>query len=292
MAVSNDDRNDEPIATHPTPHMEPRTQELSGFNKLVHARHGTFVVNRNDTYIGRAMIEYGECIELEWVFLQQFAGENDIVIDVGANIGTHTVNFAKAVGPSGRVVAIEPQPVIFQTLCANLALNSLTNTDAVHCGCGNVASLVRIPPYNYAVEGNFGGISLTESADGVEVEVRKLDDLFHLPRLKLIKIDVEGMEADVIDGARRVIETFHPVLYVENDRQNKSKDLIELIANLGYRTWWHLPPLYNSNNYFGNTENIYKNIVSINMLCVHSSVKVNVGGLREVTDSSFHPMAR
>ncbi len=272
--------------------MEPRTQELSGFNTLVHARHGTFVVNRNDTYFGRAMIEYGEVIELEWAFLQQFVGENDVVIDVGANIGTHTVNFAKAVGPSGRVVAIEPQPVIFQTLCANLALNSLTNTDAAHCGCGKSTGVVRIPPYNYSVEGNFGGISLTDSANGVVVEVRKLDELFHLPRLKLVKIDVEGMEANVINGARRIIETFHPILYVENDRRDRSKDLIELIANLGYRMWWHLPPLFNPNNYFGNTENIYKNIVSVNMFCIHGSIKANISGLREIIDSSFHPLFR
>ena len=55
-----------------------------------------------------------------------------ISLDVGANIGCHTVPFAKLVGESGRVVAFEPQRLVFQNLCANLALNALTNVYVYH----------------------------------------------------------------------------------------------------------------------------------------------------------------
>ena len=182
--------------------------------------------------------------------------------------------------------------MIFQALCANLAVNCITNTDAFHCGCGSTTRTVKVPPYNYAVRGNFGGISLSDGAQGSDVEVRRLDDLFSYQRLKLLKIDVEGMEINVINGARHIIEAFRPVIYVENDRREKTKDLIDLISSLDYRMWWHLPRLFNPNNYFGNANDGYKGIVSVNMVCVHRSISTSITDLREVTDSSFHPHAR
>src|SRR5437016_1680913 len=59
-----------------------------------------------------------------------------------------------------QVIAIEPQPVIFQTLCANLALNALTHVDAIQCGCGRSRQTLSIPRFDYAREENFGGVSL------------------------------------------------------------------------------------------------------------------------------------
>ena len=65
----------------------------------------------------------------------------------------------------------------------------------------------------------------------------------------------------------------------ENDRLEKSKDLIELIWSLNYRIYWHLPPLFNPDNFAGDTENIYPGIVSVNMLRLHNSVNMNLKGL-------------
>ena len=76
------------------------------------------------------------------------------------------------------------------------------------------------------------------------------------------------MEEEVLSGATTTIEKYRPVLYVENDRREKSPSLIRFIQSLGYRMWWHLPPLYNPANYLGNHENIFANMVSINLLCL------------------------
>lgn len=66
--------------------------------------------------------------------------------------------------------------------------------------------------------------------------------------------------------------------------------MIELIASLDYRMYWHRPPLYNPDNYFGDTENIFPNIVSVNMICLPKSAQT-IEGLREVTGTDYHPLA-
>lgn len=142
---------------------EKRVEHLAGHNWLVRARHGIYLANQNDVYIGQALIRYGEYSELEWLLLERYCREGGVVAEIGANIGAHTVSFAKAVGPSGRVIAVEPQPVIFRDLCANLGLNGLANADAHNCGCGSREGHLSVPATDYGVPGNFGGIALGES---------------------------------------------------------------------------------------------------------------------------------
>ena len=120
----------------------------------------------------------------------------------------------------------------------------------------------------------------------------RLDDFYDQPRLDLIKIDVEGMEADVLRGAAGLIRRHRPVIYTENDRADKSPELVRLIRSHGYRLFWHRPPLYSPDNFAGSTRNIFvRRILSFNMLCVHASANVDVRGAEEVTDDSVHPLA-
>ena len=77
--------------------------------------------------------------------LQHFIEPGMDVIDVGANIGTHTLFFAAAVGPQGSVVAIEPQRVVDHMLTANVALNSLLNVVTLHTACGAEPGFLRVP---------------------------------------------------------------------------------------------------------------------------------------------------
>jgi FkbM family methyltransferase len=272
-------------------------ERLTGRDWLVRGRHGLYVASENDVYVGRALVHYGEFSELEWQFLRGYCRAADTVVEVGANIGAHTVTLSKAVGPAGRVVAIEPQPVIFRMLCANLALNGALNVDTHQCGCGAAGGTMSLPPLDYESEKNFGGISL-EAYDAARpacaVPIRRLDDLLEAaPRVDLIKIDVEGMETEVLNGASTVIDRFRPTLYVENDRVPQSKMLIETLAGMGYRMWWHIPPLFNPDNYYGEPRNLYPGVGSFNMLCLHRSSAVAApDGLAEITDATHHPLSR
>ena len=271
-------------------------EQLSGSAWLVRGRHGSYVASDNDIYIGRALIRYGEFSELEWKLLQRYCGAGHTVVEVGANIGAHTVTLSKAVGRAGRVIAIEPQPVLFRTLCANLALNDLMNTVPHQCGCGSAEGTMSVPSLDYDSEHNFGGISLEawdEARPDAAVVVKPLDDLLKAEaRVDLIKIDVEGMESDVLNGGRVTIDALRPVLYVENDRVPRSKALIETLMAMGYRMWWHAPPLFNPDNYYGEPSNVYGSVRSFNMLCLHRSCAVPAPpDLVEVTDAGSHPLS-
>ena len=135
-----------------------------GFNHLVEARHGYVLYNVNDRYIGRSVEHYGEWSPGETALFGQFCRQGHYVVDVGANIGTHTLAFARLVGRAGRVFAFEAQRMVAQVLVANVALNSLTNVHAYHLGVGAEDGALWLADIDYSAEGNFGGVSLGAAA--------------------------------------------------------------------------------------------------------------------------------
>jgi hypothetical protein len=90
------------------------------------------------------------------------------------------------------------------------------------------------------------------------------------------------MELQVLRGAAKLIERARPLLYVENDKQEKSADLIRYIDSIGYNLYWHRPPLFNPTNFLGNPRNVFGNILSHNMLCVHKSNQGKMEGFPRV----------
>lgn len=270
--------------------------DTDSFNQLTKAKNGYILYNRFDRYIGRSIQEYGEFSELEADIFRQIVKEGDSVIEVGANIGTHTLVLSNLCKDSGKVIAFEPQRVVYQTLCANIALNSKTNVFAYQQALSDKNGYLNIPILDYKTTNNFGGISLQQIKEGEKVKQYRLDDFLDeyelIDGLKLIKIDVEGMEKSVLVGAKETIKRYKPILYLENDRQENSKELITYISNLGYKLYWHLPKLYNKNNYKANKNNIFNNLVSVNMLCIHKEQNLSASNFTEVTDFDFHPMRK
>jgi FkbM family methyltransferase len=255
----------------------------TGFNCLNHSRHGLMLYNKNDMYIGKSFDEYGEFSEGEVAIFQRIVRSSDTVIEAGANIGAHTIPLAKLVGPAGRVVAFEPQRLVFQTLCANVAINSLANVDCRCAALGAEPGEIVVPFLSPDNETNFGGLGLGAYTKGDRVPVITLDRLT-LTECRLLKIDVEGMEESVLQGARELIAKCRPIMYIENDREDHSAALIQHLLDLDYRLYWHLPPMFSESNYFNNQENAFGRIVSINMLCIPKGEDFDVEGLSEITD--------
>ena len=238
------------------------------YNRLKECRYGTMLYNANDMYVGRSLDLYGEFSEGEVELFRQIVRPGDIVFDVGANMGAHTVFLGRAVGLSGFVFAFEPQRLIYQTLCANVALNSLPNVYCLNCAVGEEAGSIKVPTLNPWMSSNFGGLGLLEQELGGEpVPMIRLDSI-EVPRCRLLKVDVEGMELQALKGATRLIERYAPILYVENDRKDRSEELLRYIQSLGYDMFWHRPPLYNPDNFLKNPENVFPRIVSFNVLCM------------------------
>lgn len=246
--------------------------------EIVNARYGRMMVHKLDKYVGRSFLEYGEFSEGEVELFRQIITKESIVVDVGANIGAHTVVFGNL---AKEVYAFEPQQHIYKLLCGNVALNELYN---VHC-------------YPYAV------------GDGREVPYRDIDmgqpnnmgagalmdltgDTRFIPTVPLnipchfLKVDVEGMELVVLHGAEKMIRECQPALYVENDRPDKSAALIRYINSLGYKCYWHGTALFNKNNFNQNPNDVWgAGIGSINMLCIPKEAAIQ--GLEEA-DPNVH----
>lgn len=243
-------------------------------------KHGLFMYNRNDAFVGRGLDLYGEWCEFEIQLLRHFIGLGDTVIDVGANIGTHTVAFANLVGPGGLVHAFEPQHRNFVMLAGNVALNALENVVCHQKAVGNANGEISLPPMPPSdTNFNFSAVAIAEGSEtGARVPIVMLDSL-ELPACRVIKIDTEGMEPQVLAGAQKLIERCRPLLYVENNEPGASKRLSEVLGGLGYAAWWSIFPYFDQRNFYSNTVNVWENVVpAANLLCAPKEAKLDLAG--------------
>jgi FkbM family methyltransferase len=267
--------------------MNPRKIVLpeNGFNALAACRVGPMLYNRNDQYIGASLRKYGEFSPGETDAFRQIVQRGWTVVEAGANIGAHTVDLSRLVGPEGVVLAFEPQRLVFQTLCANLALNSCANVHASQAGLGAVTGEVTTPFLAPDQPFNFGGVSLLGATEGETAPLRTIDDL-GLTACHFIKLDIEGMEVEALKGAEKTVRAFRPMMYVENDRKERSEQLITLLLSWRYRLYWHITSLFSPDNFAGDPQNIFGNVASFNMLCAPFERNVVVIDMPEITTPS------
>ena len=164
------------------------------------------------------------------------------VVDVGANIGEYTLIAANALVGSGRVLAIEPNDTNLALLRHNIDLNHLTHmVQVLACAAGaNEGTAAMYVPEN---RDDLGSIK-NRVGSPQSVRVVRLDDLstaFDLPTVDLLKIDVEGFETRVLEGALETLRRFHPTVFFElNDYQRRDghtwSEAIELLQKEGYKT--------------------------------------------------------
>jgi len=261
---------------------------------LVDTKYGPMLANRHDRYIGQALIEYGEYSDPETQLLLQLIRKPGTIVEVGANIGSQTVGLARAAWAVGaNVVAFEPQPFVFQNLCANLALNALANVTAWPFACSDKRGTVWLKCPDYQHDGNFGEVAvhMQMMKDGMQTFCVRLDDMLHGRNVSLLKVDVEGCELQVLQGAQQVLDSQRPALYVENDRYTHSPALINYLWAQGYRLWWHIIPLFNPENFRGKKDNIYQGYASYNMLGLPRESEARPPlPLFEILDANAHPL--
>src|SRR5882724_10322207 len=239
--------------------------------RIKQTKHGMMAYSLNDKFIGRSLDQYGEWCEFEIDLLSRIIKPEDTVIDVGGNIGTHALAFSKM---ASHVYSFEPQPRLFRILAANIALNGVHNVtvkpQALGDSCETI-SIADLPPDETLF--NFGALPLgADLANRITASMITIDSLGLAP--SLIKIDVEGMEAQVIAGATETIKRCQPYLYLENNG-NDSKAVSEALENVGYKAWWSMGPYFNPKNHFGNLINLWPKVMpSVNLIAVPRSSNV------------------
>lgn len=171
-----------------------------------------FEVDPRDRIIAKKLELYGEYEPFIGEFLLSLALPGTTVIDVGANIGLHTVPLAKRVGDDGKVVAFEPDPDNYTILCRNIEWNNVGNVTAHPVGLSSERGRALL----FQSSVNRGGLSLrrsnvaggTEKMAPVDITLEVADDYIGEtnPPISLIKIDVEGAEPLVIRGMQKLLE--------------------------------------------------------------------------------------
>jgi FkbM family methyltransferase len=223
--------------------------------------HGTLIVNRFDCHrVGNAAYGVGfevleqsarEPAELNIIFQlldlrRHYAGDGVVAVDCGANIGIHTIEMARHMTNWGEVLAIEAQERVYYALAGNIAVNNCFNARALCAAVGRELGMIKIPSVDYRAPASFGSLELRKRAqtefigqpidyDGknmVDVRLVTIDSL-KLARIDLLKIDVEGMEGEVLEGAANAIGAHKPVLWVEWIKCDKS-NLRSRLEQLGY----------------------------------------------------------
>lgn len=238
------------------------------FNVIRECRYGTMIFNKNDWSVGFQLLNYGEWAESEMALLGTLIGPGSVVVDVGAHIGCHSLFFARCVGSNGHVHAFEPQRILFQTLCGNMAINSLQNVTCHPFALGAQSGTGSMQPVDYLVSHNAGMAQMRAGPDDtLPIPVRTLDSI-PLSRCDLIKIDVEGMERSVLEGGAGIVRRFRPYIYAENNQPQKSGALLEYIRGHSYTIYRHMAPSYNPDNFFRNPNCDFKHYLESNILCV------------------------
>lgn len=202
-----------------------------------------YVLFPNDDLVSLSIIQGWQYQPYMFEFLSknQITTKDKTIIDIGGNNGSFAIDFAHLVGNGGVVHTFEPQRIIYYQLCTNIFLNGLTNVYCHNEAVGNVDGELMIETPNYFEKNvmvNFGGAEIVNEG-GELVKSTRLDS-YTFKDVVLIKIDVQGYESFVIEGAINTIQQHRPYMYVEFEEELLQKQgsteekLKSQIEALGY----------------------------------------------------------
>lgn len=259
------------------------------FLDRIFCKHGVYNILKKDSYICKSLLEYGEWCELEIDLHKDIIKTNDIIIEVGSHIGSHTVPLSKIV-IQGHLYAFEPQLLLFNLLNNNIKENNICNTEIYLEAVSSKEETVKLNQVDYKEfyknnkENNSGGIdfrALVSNNGGYEINVVTLDNKFkHLEKLDFIKIDAEGNEFEILKGGKDLINRFHPIIYFEfvPGEVSKTLEILIFLASFNYISYTHITPLFNVSNFKKNEVNIFSNISSFMILSIpRSSLDITLG---------------
>lgn len=204
-------------------------------NGIEQTPEGWWIVS-NDSHVSYWVKESKRLDHDQWMLqkLAPYLHPGDCVLDIGANIGDHTIAYIDLVGGEGDVIAFEPSLILFECLKRNLS--GRPNGTLIQAAVYNRNGFLQIRQDNE----NFGMTYVKENKEKADTPCITIDSLC-LEKLNFMKIDVEGSEPFVLDGSKDTIEKFHPVICMEINESalkryhHTSKSLLKMLEDLGYK---------------------------------------------------------
>ncbi|CAE6826889.1 FkbM family methyltransferase [Paraburkholderia haematera] len=232
---------------------------------LAASNHGSMIVNRNDHHVDDKSRPYGvgfqildksgfdeSEVSLVLALLdcrRNHFGNGVVAVDGGANIGVHTIEWARHMYGWGHVLGFEAQEVLYYALAGNVALNNCMNARVKLAALGEQCGELVVPQPDYFKPASFGSLELRPNPDNEfigqhiaydasacnVVPMVSLDSL-GLERLDLLKLDVEGMELEVLGGGRSVLAKHRPIMLIEVLKSDRAA-IERFLGGFGYRVF-------------------------------------------------------
>lgn len=242
--------------------------DLQPYIGLTDTNVGEMLVYKNDTIVSGALALYGEYSYAELEIISKWLDSSSLHLDIGTNVGYHALAIHKLVGCD--VMGFEPQPnhfaiAAFNTRDKNIQL-SMT-------AVGNITSTIRISNFLPDEKENYGEIHITDDVDGIEVPIITIDDL-NLDRCSSMKIDVEGFELNVLEGANNTIDKFRPIIQYEATEFEKDNEMWRkchaFLEAKDYKQYWvacRVKP-EGRENFKNSEDNPYGHVTVSNILAI------------------------
>ena len=228
--------------------------------------YGNMIFPKNDVVVGKSLPLYGEWAEGENIVMSQFLTIGDNVIDIGANIGTTSISLSRSVGESGKVFSFEPQQLMAQCLSANVLINNRRNIEVFTLAVSSKSGWVYLDSDELGAKGRYGSVGVGDN--GHRVKAINLNE-FEIKDCAFIKIDVEGHEWEVIQGADSFLKLHKPVVYFEAKKELAgTREVIKWFMNNGWDCYWHFAFWFRKNNWKQQQKNIFDGTGDMNIIAV------------------------
>lgn len=229
--------------------------------ELLLARYGQFKVLVQPDLISDSIRTYGEWAQTEIDLLGKFIRPGDIVFDVGAFIGTHSRAFSNWVGEAGIVVSFEPQRDVFTVLHENAELAPIKNISAHNIALGAKGGIAKVTTNDATNFGSNSFIRISDldkqsSTDPDRTTLGTIDQM-KPDKLNFIKIDTEGTEIEILQGALNTIRRCKPIIFLEVNQLEAVHELFKFIAPLSYHCFGVVSKSFNPSNFLDCRRNIY-----------------------------------
>ncbi len=193
---------------------------------IIELPYGPMLVNTHDPAMSLLRESVGEIKEL-----QQFA--HGVVLDIGANVGSHSINWAKV---TQQIHAFEPHPTTFNNLCANLLLHMAQNVTPYNVALGAYNGEAMLDDFDitqphYSMGAFIGQVGV----QSIRVPMRTIDS-YNFSPVHFIKIDTEGSEFEILKGANLTLQRESPIVFVEIHKTELIEPILTFMGERHYLT--------------------------------------------------------